>query len=252
MKNDWESEAENWLGWARRPGHDAYWFYAPAFFDEMVPPAGRRTLDIGCGEGRTTRDLSARGHRAVAIDSSPTLISHAARADGRSHYTVADAARLPFSADSFDVALAYNSLMDVDDMPGAVREAARVLESGGQFCASVTHPMSDAGRFQDVKPDSRFVVDGSYFGKRRYEEKFERDGLRVTFRGWCYPLEDYLRAFESAGFLVERLREPVAAEELVASQPSYQRWRRLPLFLQIRAVKQAPGIPKDDDPSREV
>jgi len=36
-----------------------------------------------------------------------------------------------FIADgSFDLVVAYNSLMDVEDMPTTVREAARVLEPG--------------------------------------------------------------------------------------------------------------------------
>ena len=24
----------------RTPGHDAYWYYSPSFFDTVVPPAG--------------------------------------------------------------------------------------------------------------------------------------------------------------------------------------------------------------------
>ena len=35
---------------------------------------------------------------------------------------------LPFDDRSFDLVVAYNSLMDFDDMPGAVSEAGRVLE----------------------------------------------------------------------------------------------------------------------------
>ena len=34
----WEAEAENWIRWARTPGHDAYWRYREAFF-ALVPPA---------------------------------------------------------------------------------------------------------------------------------------------------------------------------------------------------------------------
>jgi hypothetical protein len=39
----------------------------------------------------------------------------------------------------------YNSLMDVEDMSGAVMEAARTLCAGGRLCACVTHPLADAG-----------------------------------------------------------------------------------------------------------
>src|SRR5262245_24605603 len=60
----WEDQAENWLAWARTPGHDAYWSYRDLFF-RLLPAPGRRTLEVGCGEGRVARDLAARGHRVV-------------------------------------------------------------------------------------------------------------------------------------------------------------------------------------------
>jgi ubiquinone/menaquinone biosynthesis C-methylase UbiE len=173
----------------------------------------------------------------TGIDSSPTLLRYAREADPDGTYELADAARVPFADASFDLVVAYNSLMDVDDMPAAVREAARVLEPAGRFCISVTHPLNDAGVFESTEPDAPFVIRGSYFGRRPFEGHFERDGLQMTFRGWMYALEDYFRALEAAGFVVERLREPGATEESVRKQPGYRRWQRVPLFLQLRAVK---------------
>jgi hypothetical protein len=52
------------------------------------------------------------------------------------------------------------------------------------------------------------VIVGSYLGRRRYEATFERNGLRMTFRGWTHALEDYSRALEDAGLLIRALREP--------------------------------------------
>jgi SAM-dependent methyltransferase len=227
---DWEDQAGNWLAWARTPGHDAYWHYREAFFP-LVPPPGWRTLEIGCGEGRVTRDLAGRGHRVVGLDCSRALLGHAVAADAGGCYVRADAAALPFGSGAFDLVVAYNSLMDVEDMPGSVREAARVLEAGGRFCFCVTHPFMDAGRFADRAPDAPFVVAGSYLGPRRpYDGTFARAGLTITFRGWCYPLEAYARAFEDAGFLVEALREP-------GDPRGPGRGTRLPWFLMGRCVK---------------
>ena len=161
----------------------------------------------------------------------------AREADPDGEYAVGDAAALPFADGAFDLVVAFNSLMDVDDMPGAVREAGRVLEPGGRFCVCVTHPLSDAGRFESREPDAPFVVAGSYFGRRRFEGTFARGGLEITFRGWCYPLEDYARAFESAGFLVEALREPPVPAEEVRRDPAEERRRRVPNFLYLRALK---------------
>lgn len=236
--SDWEAEAANWIRWARAPGHDSYWYYRDGFFDQVVPASGRATLEIGCGEGRVSRDLRDRGHRVIGLDASPTLLEHAKASDPDGHYLIGDAMALPFASAAFDLVVAYNSLMDVDDMPGVVREASRVLEAGGRFSICVTHPVNDAGTFSGREPDAPFVIEGSYSGRRRFEGTFGDGDLTMTFRGWCYPLEDYARALEDAGFAIERLREPAASDEAVAAGGDAEhRWRRIPLFLQLLARK---------------
>ena len=135
--------------------------------------------------------------------------------------------------------VAYNSLMDVDDMPAAVHEASRVLEPGGRLGVCVTHPVADAGKFESKAPDALFVIGGTYLGRHRFEDTLERDGLQITFTGWRYSLEEYTRALEDAGLLIERLREPPAPPAALNARPGYERWRRLPNFLHLRAVKPA-------------
>jgi hypothetical protein len=107
-----------------------------------------------------------------------------------------------------------------------------VLEPGGRFCVCVTHPISDSGCFTSRDPDAPFVISGSYLGKRRFEGTFERDGLSMTFRGWAYALEDYARAFEDAGLLIEAVREPAARPG-----PGRGRWQRIPNFLMLRLCR---------------
>jgi SAM-dependent methyltransferase len=235
FNEDWEREAENWIALARL-GDDAYGEYSPSFF-ELVPQPGRATLEIGCGEGRVTRDLASRGHRVTAVDASPTLLAAAQEALPEAEYVLADAADLPFGDDSFDLVVSYNSLIDIQDMPGAVREAARVLSKGGRFCICVTHPLVDSGRFQAREGDAPFVITGSYLHSRRVDLRVERDdGLEMTFHGWSYPLQDYARAIEDARFAIEALREPRQRDDLVAADPAEKRWQRIPAFLYIRAI----------------
>jgi SAM-dependent methyltransferase len=235
---DWEREAASWIAWARTPGHDSYWYYGSAFRD-LLPPPGRRTLDLGCGEGRVARDLAALGHRVTGIDTSPSLIAAAREADASRDYVVGDASSLPFADGSFDVVVAYNSLMDFDDMPGAVRETARVLERGGRFCLAIVHPVNSAGSFSDDTSVSAFVIEGSYLGEHLYADVLEREGLRMSFHSIHRPLETYSRALENAGLLVEALREPAAPPEASGNWavPNVERWRRVPVFLWLRAVK---------------
>lgn len=230
----YETQADNWLRLAR-DADDAYWVCRDAFF-ELVPEPGERTIELGCGEGRVVRDLAARGHRAVGIDASPTLVAAARKADPAGEYVVADAADLPFSAGSFDLAVAYNSLMDVDDLPRAVGEAWRVLRPGSRLCICVTHPVNDAGRFEHGEPGAAFLID-VYRGRRRYELTVARSDGDFTFSSWAYPLEGYTRPLEEAGFLLEAFREPAIDRSSVS--PRSERRLRIPNFLFIRAVKPA-------------
>jgi SAM-dependent methyltransferase len=232
VSTGWEDRAAGWIEWARKPSHDAYRHFRDAFFALLLLPGGR-ALEVGCGEGRVCRDLRARGYDVVGLDAAPTLVAAAAAADPEGTYVVGTAEALPFAEAGLDLVLAYNSLMDVDDMPRAVAEAGRVLAPGGRFCACVVHPVAEAGAWTSREADASFVIRGSYFEERRYEETFERDGLTFTFRSRSYPLRSYAAALEQAGFVVEALREP----EPAPGAPGEERHARVPLFLLWRALR---------------
>ena len=169
------------------PGVDAYWHYRDAFFDAILPPAGRRTLEIGCGEGRVARDLVAAGHRVVAVDTATTLLKYARAEDPSADYVAATGSRLPLTDGAFDIVVAYNALQVVDDMAATVHESSRVLEPGGHLCFCVAHPVTDLGRYDETA--SGFVLRRDYFERVRVEEEAVRgDGATMTFRGWTYSL----------------------------------------------------------------
>src|SRR5260370_21645369 len=191
-REHWEHESSNWATWARRPDFDAYWKYSPQFF-ELLPPPGRRTLEVGCGEGRVCRDLAKGGHGMTAVDVVETLIRLAKDADEQSSYIRADAAALPFANESFDLVVFYNTLMDIDEMELSVLEAARVLRHGGALCACVTHPLADAGRYESADSDARFIIEGTYLGERRwFALEIERYGVPMNFVCLSYPLSSYI------------------------------------------------------------
>ena len=96
LSEAWERHARDWIKWVRKPEHDSYDRYHRDQFLPLVPPAGRRTLDVGCGEGRLTRHLASLGHRVVGIDASPTLIDAARESAPDMELHVADASALGF------------------------------------------------------------------------------------------------------------------------------------------------------------
>jgi SAM-dependent methyltransferase len=229
LRDAWERNAADWVRWARKPGHDSYWRFHRERFLDLVPKAGRLTLDVGCGEGRVSRDLTELGHRVVGVDASAAMVSAAREADPGGEYLVADAAKLPFADGHADLGVAFMSMMDVDDMPSAVGELARVLEPAGKLVLAVVHPINSAHEVDRVHPEGRLVLTEDYFDRRRYTDTIERDDVRMTFESRHWTLEDYFDALLAAGFRIEALRE--------IGDPEHPRWSRYPLFLHVLASR---------------
>ena len=132
--------------------------------DTVQPRAGRRILDVGCGAGTAEVNLS-RLHLTqvtlVAVDLLTDRVREALAA-ARSHnirasFAAADACALPFVNAAFDSAFCVAVLQHISDVPGAVRELARVTRPGGRIVA--------------VEPDNsaRYFYSSSTAGMRAYE-----------------------------------------------------------------------------------
>jgi SAM-dependent methyltransferase len=223
----WEASAAAWVNWARSPDLDhAFWRLNLPTLVRLLPPPGGKTLDVGCGEGRLARELIRLGYAVVGLENSPSLAQAARNADPDFEVVVADAAEMPFADASFDLAIASLALMNMDDMPGAIREVSRILRKGGAFCFSIIHPVNSWGDAGDV----------SYFRTVAYEERVETNGEEMIFHDTHRPLSDYFAALSAAGFVVEALCEPVPDEAYAAEHPAASRWRERPGFLHARAL----------------
>jgi SAM-dependent methyltransferase len=227
----WAQFAEEWIAWARSPGHDAFWMYRRALA-RFVGSGTGNALEVGCGEGRISRELKKLGYRVTATDAVSTLVEASRQANSADEYAVADGKNLPFSDRQFDLVMAYNVLMDVEDVSATLREIRRVMKPEGVLLISLVHPFGDRGRFAGHEPEAPFVLTGSYYGRVRFEMEEFVGGLRMHFAGWSQPLEDYMAALEAAGFAITSLREPVPDE---TSEDRLKQWARVPLFLWLKA-----------------
>jgi len=96
-------------------------------------PAGARVLDIGCGVGRWSRLLAARGADVTGVDISPTMIEEArrrARSEGvadRCRFLVSDISALNVQGE-FDLVLGVTVLQHILD-PDALSAALQALSS---------------------------------------------------------------------------------------------------------------------------
>jgi SAM-dependent methyltransferase len=228
----WSQVSSEWIAWARAPNHDAFWAYR----ESLVAFIGRgqgEALDVGCGEGRVSRELKACGYRVTGSDPVCELVNAAKEARSADDYVIASGADLPFADASFDLVMAYNVLMDVEDVPATLKEIRRVLRPAGTLVISIVHPFSDRGHFATTEATSPFVIQDTYFGCKRFEGTEERDGLRMRFAGWSRPLAAYATALEDAGLAISSLREPVP--DTGSGEDRMQRWTRIPLFFWLKA-----------------
>jgi ubiquinone/menaquinone biosynthesis C-methylase UbiE len=132
--------AEEWVAWARKPNHDAFWAYRAALAAFIGRGTGK-ALDVGCGEGRISRELTACGFQVTAFDPVSPLVRAAIEARSARNYAVASATELPFDNAQFDLVVAYNVLMDVEDVLAALEELRRVVRPAGQLIISICHPL---------------------------------------------------------------------------------------------------------------
>jgi SAM-dependent methyltransferase len=236
LSDAWKRNAGRWSEFVA--GDALFAGYHWERFLELVPPPGHGTLDLGCGEGRVGRRLAEQGHRMVGVDVSALLVALARDAGGYDLVLEADAAALPFEDECFDVVVAFMSLQDIDDMQAAVAEAARVLEPGGRIVAAITHPTSTAGEFQGGPRVEPFALVRPYFEQSRHVKSVSMaGGGAVELHGQHRPLEAYSRALERAGFVIEAIREPAPDDAFLAAHAGRGYAARLPLFLDLRAVK---------------
>ncbi|GAA3727818.1 class I SAM-dependent methyltransferase [Plantactinospora mayteni] len=179
---------------------------------ELSP--GTRVLDLGCGQGRLSVPLAARGCEVVGLDGSAALLAHArAAADAagvRIEFVHADMRDLAH-ADRFDVVLnmgtAFGYAPESDHQPtlAAVR---RALRPGGTLL------LDTENRDRMVRADRRISFDRAgttvecdrsydpYTGRWHEVLRWRHDGRthRAEYSLRLYTVAELVAALRSVGF----------------------------------------------------
>jgi SAM-dependent methyltransferase len=112
---------------------------APQLADLAGVLRGQRALDVGCGSGALTGELVGRlGASSVsAVDPSAPFVASVRDRYPEVDVRQAEAERLPFSEDAFDVALAQLVVHFMSDPVAGLAEMARVTRPDGVVAACV-------------------------------------------------------------------------------------------------------------------
>jgi 2-polyprenyl-3-methyl-5-hydroxy-6-metoxy-1,4-benzoquinol methylase len=116
---------------------------------------GTNWLDAGCGTGRLSRFLAARGCRVLGVDAASEMVSAATQLASSCDYSdrmqfarVETIAHLPMNACSFEGILCSSVLEYVPNPRACLTEFSRVLKPGGILLVSVPNRNSVVRRIQ--------------------------------------------------------------------------------------------------------
>jgi len=179
---------------------------ASYLLDHLRP--GLDLLDVGCGPGTITAQLSQRvaPGRTVGIDASAAVVDEATATFTGSHYPglefrVDDAYRLDLPDDSVDVVHAHQVLQHLTDPVAALREWARVCRPGGliaardaDYAAFVWYPADPVlDRWLEVYRAAHQANGSEPDAGRRllsWAHAAGLDDVRATASTWCYSSPD--------------------------------------------------------------
>ncbi len=111
---------------------------------ELVGP-GKKVLDVGCGPGVFTARYARSGADVVGIDFSEQMIGIARDQFPRIDFQIADAERLPFGDDVFDLVVGVHIVHHLARPRVAFESICRVTKQGGHFAFTIPDQLRQAG-----------------------------------------------------------------------------------------------------------
>jgi SAM-dependent methyltransferase len=243
VRDIWDAKA---AFWDERMGE------GNAFQLQLIGPAVERLLavrpeeqilDIGCGNGVTSRRLAHLGARVVAIDASARFLELArSRSQDLSHrieYRLVDATDekqlLALGEGRFDALVCNMVLMDIPVIDPLARAAVRLLRPGGRFVFAVQHPAFNSNA---VRLCAESETRGDGIEVTRHAVKLSDYLVVPAGKGpgmpgepephWYFhrPLHELFGAFFRAGFVMDALEEPALTTQ--DANPRELSWSNLP------------------------
>lgn len=181
-------------------------------FADFREARGQRVLEIGVGMGADYLEWLKAGALATGVDLSSASVENARSRCKAAGYEpdlhVADAERLPFADEYFDLVYSYGVMHHSPDTRQCVREARRVLKPGGQAKIMVYHHPSVTGAMLWLRY-------GLFRGKSLRQSVFdhlESPGTKT------YKKQEAMALFD--GFQDVSMRAVFSPGDLLLHQPS--------------------------------
>ena len=110
--------------------------YGAGLVEVLAPQPGELVLDLGCGSGELTAEISRRGAAVVGLDSSPAMLAKAREQFPDLDFRLGNATTFELP-ERFDAIFSNATLHWVTDADAAIRQMHRHLQPGGRLVAEL-------------------------------------------------------------------------------------------------------------------
>ena len=228
-RDSWVRSASGWIDGVTRGDVNRIHLLDAPMLRLAGDVKGIRALDVGCGEGRFCRMLAEREASTTGLDPTPPLIAHARGLHPEGEYLEGVAESLPFPDDSFELVVSYLTLIDIADFRLAIAEMARVLRPGGRLLVANLQSFATTRAiawYRNEQGEKLHVAVEEYFEERAVRAEWGR----ISILNWHRPMQAYMEAFLSSGFVLRAFEEPQPTEEAVILHPSMRDEQKVPIF----------------------
>jgi SAM-dependent methyltransferase len=211
--------------------YNAY-YERPATLSLLPDVHGKRVLDAGCGPGVYTEWLIDHGAEVLAVDGNPKMVRLAQQRLGdkaRVRQANLEAPLDFLPAACFDIILSPLVLDYLRDWSAVFAEFHRLLKSPGWLVFSFGHPFTEF----DIRRET-----SNYHQVELVDYTWTGFGLRINMPSYRRPLAEVVNPLLAAGFILDKLLEPLPTEEFKQADPEdYEKLMRNPGFMCLRALK---------------
>jgi ubiquinone/menaquinone biosynthesis C-methylase UbiE len=195
-----------------------------------------KVIDVGCGTGNLTYELSKKAISITGIDSSKESINLATKHIGNTPNikfvtsTIEEFANS--EASKYSLAVANMTLMDVINLEVVVQSISNLLQPGGQFVFTITHPCFWPFYWKYIDMDW-FEYNTETFIEANFDISLDHSKDLITTH-IHRPLEFYVNTLCQFSFYIEKMVEPLPNEEIAKQYP--KAWK-YPRFLGIKCIR---------------